>query len=74
MEIINNSSEIPDKEEENNFSQAREIPLQNAEEQEVASKQKKKTINVRLRRLIRMSVSLRPQHLTYGIILIRLVL
>jgi hypothetical protein len=42
MEIINNSSEIPDKEEENNFSQVREIPLQNAEEQEVASKQKKK--------------------------------
>ncbi|PNX63051.1 hypothetical protein L195_g061430 [Trifolium pratense] len=41
MEIINNSPEISDNEEEDNVSQAREVPPQNAEEQEVASKPKK---------------------------------
>ncbi|GAU45889.1 hypothetical protein TSUD_24910 [Trifolium subterraneum] len=43
MEIINNSPETSDTdyEEEDNVSQAREIPLQIAEEQEVASKPRK---------------------------------
>ncbi|CAJ2678656.1 unnamed protein product [Trifolium pratense] len=41
MEIINNSPETSDNEEEDNVSQAREVPPQNAEEQEVASKPKK---------------------------------
>ncbi|WJX40696.1 hypothetical protein P8452_28144 [Trifolium repens] len=46
MEIINNSPETSDFEEEDNVSQAmdREVPLQNAElSEEVASKAKKKT-------------------------------
>jgi hypothetical protein len=46
MEIINNSPETSDYEEEDNVSQARdrEVPLQNAElSEEVASKAKKKT-------------------------------